>query len=106
MEGATDGHATGGAGGAPALARQDEVWVGERLVVSGHPVGVSGIRGRFVFKEVVVNLRTGQRWANVFGGPTGRERARSVTVDRLRPAPHPERPAEQLVLDLGPRLPG
>ena len=92
--------------GGPGLERRAEVWVGDRRYAAGHPVAVAGIRGRFLFQEVVVNRRTGQRWANVFAGPAGRERARSVTVDRLRPPAGPDTHAEQLVLDLGPRLPG
>ncbi|HZT65035.1 MAG TPA: hypothetical protein VFA11_04530 [Acidimicrobiales bacterium] len=90
------------------LAREERVLVGETVLHAGQAVAVTGLRGQFVFQAVVVNRRTGARWANVFGGPKGRERVRSVPPDRLRPAsparggPRPE----QLTLELGPRLPG
>ena len=92
----------------PVLAREDRVVVGGAVLTSGHPVAVTGLRGHFVFQAVVVNRRTGAKWANVFGGPAGRERVRSVPLERLRPAaggrsrPRPE----QLSLDLGPRVGG
>jgi len=89
----------------PVLERRDSMPIGTAVVRAGEAVDVAGWRGRFTFQELVTNTATGQQWANVFGGPPGRERARSVSPDRVRRAPG-SRTAVQLALELGPRPPG
>jgi hypothetical protein len=83
-----------------SVVRHRQVLVGRRLLRSGDRVSVTGLRGSFTFRSLVTNRNTGQRWADLYGGTPGRERARSVEVERLRPLPRPKG-GVQLSLDEG-----
>ena len=83
---------------ADRVVRGRQVLVGRRLVPVGDRVGVAGLRGTFIFRGLVTNRGTGQRWADLYGGTPGRERARSVDPERLKPLPRPKG-GRQLSLD-------
>lgn len=68
--------------------------VGRQVVTvnltQGSRVRVVGITGEFKFKEVVINVDSGNTWAEVVGGSKGH--MRSVPIDNLIPPTWAVRP--------------
>lgn len=55
-------------------------------VTKGDEVKVDGLRGRFWFRaHIEVGTAPDTEWLEVYGGTSGKEKARSFTVERVHP---------------------
>jgi hypothetical protein len=70
------------------LTRTPSLTVGTRTIEAGEEVKVAGERGRFRFLAHVTSSAA-QEWVDVWGPASGAPKARSFTIDRIRPLPRP-----------------